>query len=459
VKPWARVFNIEAGHFDVGTAYAAVNTMRLDDLNPHLFRTHDGGKTWTEIDRGIAPGAVTNSIREDPRVKGLLYASTDAQVWVSYDDGASWQSLRRNMPAISVRDLQVKDDSTCLCSDLIAGTHGRGFWILDDVTPLRQVAAARAALASRTPMLFKPATAVRVRFGTNDPTPWPPELPAGENPPPGALIDYYLPAGVSGPVTLEVLDASGKLVRSYSSTDALLTPDPAVDPAGYDKVCQRNPAATACGLPLYWPAPQQPLMTTAGAHRFAWDLHFEPLGEEDPSNQGDEEATGAVPHRTYPVTNAPWVPAGRYTVRLTAGGVTATQPLVVRMDPRVRTSAASLARVATLTRELYDLAASAHAAADSARGLSGRAETPAPLRARLDSLAAPKARAGRPARRAGAVGASPTLDQVSAALLAAALGMQAADTGPTSNDLAAAAKAKAEYQAAMKRWGAVGRAR
>ena len=135
IKPWTRIFNIEAGHFSPLTAYAAANTMRIDDNDPHFWRTHDGGKTWTEINTGIAPGNVANSIREDPRQPRLLYAATDAQVWVSFDDGDHWQSLRLDMPAVSVRDIMVKDDSTCLCADLIAGTHGRGFWILDDVTP------------------------------------------------------------------------------------------------------------------------------------------------------------------------------------------------------------------------------------------------------------------------------------------------------------------------------------
>ena len=191
MKAWTRIFNMDAGHFDTKTAYAAANTLRLDDMNPHLWRTHDGGKTWTEIDNGIAAGAVTNSIREDPRKKGLLYAATDTQVWVSFDDGDNWNSLRLDMPAISVRDIEVKDDASCMCSDLVAGTHGRGFWILDDVTPLRQAAEAAAASSA---YLFKPATGIRIRFGTNDPTPWPPELPAGENPPPGAIVDYYLPS-------------------------------------------------------------------------------------------------------------------------------------------------------------------------------------------------------------------------------------------------------------------------
>src|SRR5690242_6987900 len=132
IKPWTRIFNMDAGHFDRLTAYAAANTLRIDDLNRHFWRTHDGGKTWTEIDTGIAPGAAANAIREDPRTRGLLYAATDLQVWVSYDDGDHWESLKMGMPAISVRDLQVNDDDSCLCSDLVAGTHGRGFWILDD---------------------------------------------------------------------------------------------------------------------------------------------------------------------------------------------------------------------------------------------------------------------------------------------------------------------------------------
>src|SRR5262249_11013884 len=255
------------------TAYAAANTLRLDDMNPHFWRTHDGGKTWTEINNGIAPGAVSNSIREDPRKKGLLYAATDTQIWVSIDDGGHWRSLRLDMPAISVRDIAVKDDEKCMCSDLVAGTHGRGFWILDNVTPLRQ--AAEAAAASKA-YLFKPATAVRVRFGTNDPTPWPPEVQAGENPPPGALVDYYLPSAANE-VKLEILNSGGRVVRTYSSKDSVRTPHPATDLAAYDKLCQQDPAAPDCNLPLYWPAPPEVVKTDMGMHRFAWDMHYDPL--------------------------------------------------------------------------------------------------------------------------------------------------------------------------------------
>src|SRR6266576_3033509 len=275
IQPWTRIFNIEAGHLDTLTANAAANTLRIDDMRPHFWRTHDGGRTWTEIDTGIDPNAVANSIREDPRVRGLLYAATDAQVWVSFDDGANWQSLRLNMPAISVRDIQVKDDSTCLCADLIAGTHGRGFWVLDDLSPIRQLATSRSAAT----YLVKPNTAVRVRFGTNEPTPWPPELPAAENPPAGAIIDYALPADASGPVRLEIVESSGRVVRSYASDDPVLDPDPAVDPVAYNRLCQKNPSAPDCGLPLYWPAPQERLSTREGLHRFTWDMRYQPIGD------------------------------------------------------------------------------------------------------------------------------------------------------------------------------------
>ncbi|HKN65404.1 MAG TPA: hypothetical protein VJW73_03965 [Gemmatimonadaceae bacterium] len=454
IKPWTRIFNIEAGHFDDRTAYAAANTMRVDDMNPHLWRTHDGGRTWTEINTGIAPGAVTNSIREDPRKPGLLYASTDTQVWVSFDDGGHWESLRLNMPAISVRDLELKDDSTCLCADLIAGTHGRGFWILDNVTPLRQEAEARAA---KTAYLFKPNTAVRVRFATNDPTPWPPELPAGENPLPGGIIDYYLPNDASGEVKLEILENGGKVVRSYSSNDPVLRPHPALDSAAYNRVCQQNPNAPFCPLPLYWPGPPMVISTQRGMHRVWWDLRFNPVTVGDTMPNSDDDATGAVPHRTYALVNAPWVPPGNYTVRLTVNGQQLTQPLVLRLDPRVRTPAAGLAQLATLSRDLYDRAVATHAAYLQARTLASSSANSA-LRAQLDSLAPPARGGGRRGgfgRRGAAANATPTLNGASDALLAAAMAMQSADVTPTAAQVAAADRARAQANAAMARWNAL----
>ena len=463
IKPWTRIFNIEAGHFAAGTAYAAANTLRIDDLNPHLWRTRDGGRSWTEINTGIARGAVTNTIREDPRTPGLLYAGTDAQVWVSFDDGDHWQSLRIDMPAISVRDLELKDDSSCVCSDLIAGTHGRGYWILDNVTPLRQAMALAHARDARVPFLYKPAVAVRIRVATNDPTPWPPEVPAGENPLPGAIIDYALPNDLAGPVRLEILDSRGKLVRSYSSADALSTPDPAMDAAGYDRLCQQTPALSDCALPLYWPAPRMAVSARSGMHRFSWDMRYDPI-TKDTVQGSDDDATGAVPHHTYPAVNAPWAPPGSYTVRLTADGHVSTQPLTLRLDPRVRTPAATLARVASLTRELYDGAAAAHAAHLEARALSARltGASDAGRRAQVDSLA-PATATSVPARartrRSASAFEGSTLESASAAMLNAAMAMQAAEVAPTADQLAAADRAKAQYAAVVKRWRALLRGR
>jgi photosystem II stability/assembly factor-like uncharacterized protein len=454
IKPWARIYNLEAGHFDTQTAYAAVNTLRLDDMNPHFIRTHDGGKTWTEINTGIAGGAASNSIREDPRQKGLLYAATDRQVWVSYDDGDHWESLRLDMPAIAVRDLQVKDDGTCHCSDLVVGTHGRGFWILDNITTLRQAAAARAATAA---YLFKPPTAVRVRFATNDPTPWSPEVPAGENPMPGGIIDYRLGANASGPVTLEILDAAGVVVRHYTSDEPVLDPHPAFDLPAYDRLCQKTPTATFCGLPLYWPAPPIQLSTKSGMHRFAWDLHYDPTPPEDIADDGDSDATGAVPHRTYPTVNAPWAPAGVYTVRLTVNGTRYTQPLTLKMDPRVRTSPVALAQVAAVSREMWSGSIGAYNAHRTARALSAAlagvaGADVAAYKAQVDSIA-PEAPRGRARfRRRGPQSATPTLTAASQAMMAAAMAMQTADVAPTAAQLAACASTRAQMSLAMARW-------
>ena len=336
----------------------------------------------------------------------------------------------------------------------VAGTHGRGFWILDNVTPLRQLADARAAAGA---FLFKPATAVRVRPGMNDATEWTPELPHGENPPAGGLIDYYLGADVAGPVTLEVLDSLGKVVRSLSSADPVLTPDPALDPAGYDKICQKDPGAPNCRVPLYWPAPQMVLSTKKGMHRFSWDLRFEPIGDEPRAGGG---ARGAVPGRTYPAVDAPWAPAGEYTVRLTVAGKALTQPLSLRLDPRVKTSAADLERVATLSRQLYDAAQTANAAFAEARALVARLDaagpTAASLKAEVEALA-PKPRPAGPGRGfgGGAPSGPPTLSGASQSLMGAAMSMQDAEVPPTARQLAAAEAAKAQFQEIMKAWTAL----
>ncbi len=461
IKPWTRIFNIEAGHFDPLVAYAAANTLRLDEIAPHFYRTHDGGKTWTEINTGIAGGAVANTIREDPRQPGLLYAGTDTQVWVSFDDGDHWQTLRHNMPAISVRDLQIKDDDKCRCADLIAGTHGRGFWIMDDVTPLRQAAAAKAALAKNEAYLFKPAPAVRVRVGVNEPTPWPPELPAGESAPPGALVDYYLPHDAKGEVKLEVVNAAGKVVRTYSSTEPVFDPDPGKDMAAYNEVCKKTPTAAYCGLPLYWPAPQFIISPKAGMHRFSWDLKFDPVSPLDLIPAGDEEATGAVPGRTYPNYNVPWVPPGTYTARLTFEGKTLTQPIVVHLDPRVKIDPIALTRLNTLSSGLYWEAVAAHKAFNDAKALAATiasrsgAEADA-IKGELEALAPTGlVRNIRQRGRRPGGAAQPTLEAVSNALQTAAMAMQAAERAPTAVQIAAADAARAQAKPIMAQWTAV----
>jgi photosystem II stability/assembly factor-like uncharacterized protein len=330
-----KVFNMDAGHFDAQTAYAAVNTLRLDDMRPHLFRTHDGGKTWTEIDNGIPDGAATSTIREDPKRKGLLYAGTETQVYVSFDDGNHWQSLRLNMPASSVRDLQIKDD------DLVAGTHGRGFLILDDVTPLRQIAAQKQSQLAAEPLhLYTPQTAMRIRGDMNPPTPWPPDMATGENPPDGAIFDYYVGPKLSGVVTFEILDSANQVVFHQRSDD----PVPPLDPRYPD--------------PEYWARKPRVILTGEGHHRFLWDLRYPAVPGMSTGPSADE----AVPHDTPAVASSPFVLPGKYTVRMTANGKTLTEPFNVVMDPRVKTPMAELEAQFKVSKAIYDDAMRATAA-------------------------------------------------------------------------------------------------
>jgi photosystem II stability/assembly factor-like uncharacterized protein len=331
LKAFWKVFNMDAGHFDAKTAYAAVNTLRLDDMRPHLFRTHDGGKTWTEINKGIPDGAATSAIREDPKRKGLLYAGTETQVYVSFDDGDHWQSLRLNMPASSVRDLQVKDD------DLIAGTHGRGFLILDNVTPLRQIA---AKIAGEPLHLYAPQTALRIRGDMNPPTPWPPDMATGENPPDGAMIDYYIGPTLNGVLTLEIRDSKGELVAKVNSND----PVPPLDPRYPD--------------PTLWARPPRILSVEAGHHRFLWDLRYPAVPGMSTGPSADE----AVPYNTPAVPSSPFVLPGTYTVRLMAGGKTLSEQLRVVVDPRVKTPVAELEEQFRASKAIYDDALRATAA-------------------------------------------------------------------------------------------------
>jgi photosystem II stability/assembly factor-like uncharacterized protein len=325
-RPWSKVSLLEASHFDAATAYAAVNTFRLDDLRPHIYRTRDLGRTWTEITRGLPDGAVVNAVREDPVRRGLLFAATELAVHVSFDDGETWQSLRLNMPATSIRDVVVKDD------DLVVGTHGRSFWILDDITPLRQLT---PAAAQDSAVLLRPQEAWRFRWSKYTDTPLPPEEPAGQNPPDGALIHYLLKEPARGPVMLEILDESGALVRRYRSDDPQEPPVPG-----------RN-------IPDYWIRPPQILSAQAGLHRFVWDLHH-----PAPAAAAFSYPISAVPGDTPREPRGPWAVPGTYTVRLTANGRTLSQPLRLKMDPRVKTPPEALRVQLQRSREVArDMAA------------------------------------------------------------------------------------------------------
>lgn len=306
LNSWSKISLVDASHMDKNTAYAAVNRIRLDDLHPHIFRTRDGGKTWKEIVNGL-PNDPINVVKEDPKCKGLLFAGSERAVYVSFDDGENWQSLRMNMPATSVRDLVIKDD------DLIIATHGRSFWIMDNITSLRQIATAKA---QQNVILYKPANAYRVRWDMYSDTPLPPDEPAGENPPDGAMIEYYLKDKASE-ITLGITNEKGEIIHHYSSKDTLYT-IPDVD------------------IPLYWIRPQQILSAGAGAHRFLWDMHYQPL------NEPPAYAISAIYENTAPEATSPWVMPGKYTAILTVDGKVYSESFNVIMDPRVKTGTKDL---------------------------------------------------------------------------------------------------------------------
>ena len=319
LKSWSKVSIMEASHFDANTAYAAVNAIRLDDMKPHIFKTTDGGATWKEIVTGL-PNDPINTVKEDPKRKGLLFAGSETAVYVSFDDGDHWQSLRLKMPATSIRDLVIKDD------DLVVGTHGRSFWILDNITSLRQLI---AGIDTKASWLFQPQQAYRVRWNQYPDTPVPQEEATGENPPDGAMIDYYLKDNATGIVSLEITDSQGKVVRKFTSAD-------------------KPYEIPAVNIPHYWIRPQQILSGEKGVHRFVWDLHYTPL------NERPSYPISATYKNTAPSSTSPWVMPGNYTVKLTVNNQTYSQTLTVKMDPRVKTSSEDLKTQHDLSLQCYE---------------------------------------------------------------------------------------------------------
>jgi photosystem II stability/assembly factor-like uncharacterized protein len=312
---WSRISLIEASHFDPGEAYAAVDRHRLDEQTPYIYRTRDYGATWQLITDGIQAPAFLRAIREDPNRKGLLFAGTEFGIYVSFDDGDHWQSLQLNLPVTSVTDMAIHGD------DLIVATHGRSFWILDDITPLRQ---AREAEEGGGNWLYRPATAVRVDNDGFPGTPLPPEESTAENPPNGASIDYFLKSP-AGKIKFEITDGAQNLVRSFSSDD---------------KTDGKRPP-----LPIAdrWLPKPEVLEKTPGMHRLVWNLAWGPPGSEDGDENEDE----------YGAPRGPRAVPGNYEVRLTVDGKTWSRPLTVTMDPRSPATAQELEQQVKLGRQIF----------------------------------------------------------------------------------------------------------
>ena len=298
---------IQASPHNIDTAFFTMDHHTYNDFAPYIFRTRDGGKTWTRVVSGIPETEIVRVVKEDPVRAGLLYAGAEHGAWVSFDFGDHWQSLRLNMPVASVRDLEVHGD------DLVAGTYGRAFWILDDLTPLRQI---DAQISTADAYLYKPQTAVRVRNDTGYDTPFPPEMTSGTNPLDGAVLNYYLKSAPAGPLTLGIYDTAGKLVRELTSVPPAPEPEPQLT------------------IPNYWLERPHPLSTAAGMNRAVWDLRYTPVLAFN-----HQYPMSALYGQTPAEPRGPLVAPGDYEVRLTVGGKTYRQPLRVTMDPRIKTPA------------------------------------------------------------------------------------------------------------------------
>jgi photosystem II stability/assembly factor-like uncharacterized protein len=426
LTPWSKVTHIAASRFDAGKAYAAVDRHRLEDLRAYLYRTKDFGKTWQRVSNGIPEGSFLNCVREDPKVAGLLYACTEKGVYVSFDDGDKWAPLQLNLPTTSVRDLVVHDD------DLVIATFGRSFWILDDVTPLRQWS---AKVASVDAWLFEPQTAYRVRPGADQGTPIPLDEPQAENPPTGAVLDYYLKEKPTEAVQLEIFDAAGKSVRRFASTDEM----PKTNPDELD-------------IPMYWVHDPEPLSAEAGMHRFVWDLRYAFAGARRRSRRGG---------------GGPIAVPSRYTVKLTVAGKAITVPLEIKMDPRVRTSAADLERQFQLASRLAagvgEFSAAVTRADDLQKQIAARSKEAAGNAELAAALTDLEKKVGAAAGSGGGGGfgffgfsvpgdQSTTLRQISTAYGALLGIVESADVAPSADAMAASEKWEVAGKATLARW-------
>ncbi len=427
---WSIVSNIDASPFAAATAYAAVDRHQVDDLQPYIYRTHDYGKTWDKITDGIPAPAYVRVVRADPVRPGLLFAGTELGVYVSFDDGGHWQSLQLNLPVASVRDLLVKDN------DLVVATHGRSFWILDDISPLRQFDATTATAAH----LFQPAPAFRLRQNENRDTPLPPETPAGMNPPTGALIDYTLPAA-TGEVTLEIFDAPGQLVRRFSSND------------------EPHQVADVQTFPTYWLRPPAPLSAQAGPHRFVWDLRYpRPL-----ALRYDYSIAAAYGADTPTDPQGPLVLPGMYQLKLTVAGRTLTAPLEVKLDPRVSVRPGALKQqfdlAMSIGQSLADSSAAVQQVRELRRQLTEVQERSANDPANKDIAAAAHALDAKLAvlLEAGAATQTANMVALNGDLAGLMTTVTAADAAPTAQAITTFAELRPALDAQLASWAAIKR--
>jgi photosystem II stability/assembly factor-like uncharacterized protein len=395
IPGWAKVRMLDLSPLENGVAYAAIDGHRIDDFQPHVLFTRDYGQNWRDISAGLPLDHFVSVVRADPVKPGLLYCGTDNGVFVSFDDGGSWQPLQQNLPSAWVTDLSVHGD------DLIAATQGRAIWVLDDVEPLREMANGNFGTAH----LFAPTQTWRVHPNNNQDTPLPPETPAGENPPAGAVIDYWLGAGVSGPVTLDIFDADNRLVRHFSSADI-----------------SRQPPAERY-FAKGWAKPPQPLAATHGMHRFLWNLRY-----DRPDAAEYSYSIAAVWGRATPIEpEGAWVLPGRYTVALTVNGKRYAAPLTVSEDPRVKVSLADLQASLALSQKI------APALAEAALGYREQRA----LKELLDKRFPEAAKIGEETRklaeplRAKPPEGQPTFQSVAEMLSGVERALESADTAPT----------------------------
>lgn len=399
---WSKVGIIDTSHFDAETAYAAVDRHRIEDVRPYIYRTHDGGKHWDLVVNGIPNGSFVNAVREDSVRRGLLYAGTEKGMYVSFDDGDHWQSMQLNLPITSIRDIDVHGN------DVVIATHGRAFWAMDDVSPLR---VAPAILPAGSPFLFPPAITVRERGAGFTGSPMPKDEALAANPPSGAYIDYLLGADETQPVAIEILDAKKNVVRTFSSADKVPVPD----------------LAKLGTAPEWFTAPSS-VSAAAGMHRFVWSLHYASL-----TGRGRRGAGG----------DGVFAPPGNYTVVLTAGGQKMTQPLTVVPDPRIKIAQSAYEDQFALAREIEAERALVSAAMEEAGKLAKTSTDP---RIREIADLTPE----------GVWWLAPS-STTSLRFIDSALGnlqnvVDSADAAPTADARASWAKLKPAADAALARW-------